>query len=133
MRVDIINNAVDLNMDEWALAQAGDYLETGGAATCGIVAVLNHTQALAWMVHQNAPYMTDEDTREMLGDAEDAAQPTDVIEIHLGGCGEGLEKLKSQQALIDLVKAAFPRINPQMAWGKEAMLAEFVAGRWTIT
>ncbi|KSB91742.1 hypothetical protein AS593_06890 [Caulobacter vibrioides] len=132
MRVEIIDNAVDLDMDAWAKAQAGDYLETNGASTCGIVAVLNHTQAQAWMVHQNAPYMTNDDTLEMLADAAQVAASSDDIEIWLAGCGDGVTKTQSREALIEAVKIYFPALAPRLDWGREGLLATFSGGRWQV-
>ncbi len=133
MRVEIEDNARDLDMDQWAAAQSDDLLETGGASACGIVAIVNHTQALAWMVHQNAPYMTTRDTCEMLNAAAAAAQSGDDIEIHLAGCGQGSTQAASRAALVRLVSTTFPTISPQKDWCKEGLVVEFDGHRWQVS
>lgn len=128
MQVEIVDGHADLGMDEWAMAESGDILETGGASTCGIVAVLNHSQCRAWMVHQTAPHMILDDTTEMLDDAAASLQQTDNIEIWLAGCGSGSTKADDRIALMNAVSTYFPTKNPVIRWGSQELFLNFEDG-----
>ena len=133
MKMDIVDGHADLNMGEWAVAESSDILETGGASTCGIVAVLNHSQGRAWMVHQTAPSMILDDAQEMLSDVSLHIQPGDSIEIWFAGCGPGHTQAADQQALSELVAGTLPSYPPKIHWGQETLVLSFGAGAWAAT
>jgi len=119
MRVEIVDGYRDLEMHEWAVAKRDDILETGGASTCGIIAVLNYSQERAWMAHQMAPHEMLEDRREMLGDASFQMQSTDNIVILLAGCGPGETQDSDHKALCAEVIAYFPDATLVLHWGEK--------------
>ncbi|MBC2662790.1 hypothetical protein H7F50_13610 [Novosphingobium flavum] len=125
MQVEVEDGHRDLDMGEWAVADADDILETGGASTCGIVAVLNHTQKRAWLVHQPTPYMTPDETNVMLSNAADDRQPDDCIEICLAGCGPCASQAEDQGKLLELLRNYFPNLTPHLNWGKKCICLKF--------
>jgi hypothetical protein len=133
MQPTIIEGHVDLDMGEWAVAESSDILETGGASTCGIVAVLNHSQGRAWMVHQATPYMIIADTKEMLADASSQKRLDDDVEIWLAGCGPGPTQACDQQALFKALTTYLPNIVQKIHWGQEGLTLEFsaITRTWT--
>lgn len=130
--VSIVGGKCDLGMYDWAVAGDGDLLQTGGASSCGIVAVLNHTQGLAWMVHQPSPDMYSADVEEMLDDAEAGRNEGDDVEICMAGCEPGWHSKKDRAKLITLAAASFPGVVPELHWSKQCLKVWYDAatGTW---
>lgn len=132
-KVPVIDGTMNLAENEWAIAEAGDHLETGGASTCAIVAALNQSQGLAWMVHQVAPYMITDDLSEMLADAAANADPADNVVIYALGCESGTTSQADRSAVLHEIRVAFPSIAPITHWGIEELHVEHDGTNWIIS
>lgn len=74
-----------VDQDDWAYAEAPDTISTMGLGPCIGAAVLNHTQALAWLAHGSGWSVNEREFADMLADATAARLAGDDITVWLGG------------------------------------------------
>jgi hypothetical protein len=74
-----------VGQDDYAYADAPDTISTMGLGPCIGAAVLNHSQAVAWLAHGSGWSVNEREFGEMVKDATAIRQVGDDITVWMGG------------------------------------------------